>query len=80
MVPVCEKVGERSEAKSYRPVSLLSVVSKIFDLWLVISKTAVFFLTFRMVSVWLLVQQQIFGQLYLIKLLGLSIALGLLEL
>ena len=31
MVPVYENVGERSEAKSYRPVSLLSVVSKIFE-------------------------------------------------
>ena len=31
MVPVFKTVGERSTAKSYRPVSLLSVVSKVFE-------------------------------------------------
>ena len=31
VVPVFENVGERSTAKSYRPVSLLSVVSKVFE-------------------------------------------------
>ena len=31
MVPVFKNVGERSAAKNYRPVSLLSVVSKVFD-------------------------------------------------
>ena len=31
VVPVFKNVGERSTAKSYRPVSLLSVVSKIFE-------------------------------------------------
>ena len=30
MVPVFKNVGERSATKSYRPVSLLSVVSKVF--------------------------------------------------
>ena len=30
VVPVFENVGERSTAKNYRPVSLLSVVSKVF--------------------------------------------------
>ena len=30
MVPVFKNVGERSTAKNYRPVSLLSVVSKVF--------------------------------------------------
>ena len=30
VVPVCKNVGERSTAKNYRPVSLLSVVSKVF--------------------------------------------------
>ena len=30
MVPVFKNVGERSTTKSYRPVSLLSVVSKVF--------------------------------------------------
>ena len=31
VVPVFKNVGERSTAKNYRPVSLLSVVSKAFD-------------------------------------------------
>ena len=31
MVPVFKSVGERSSAKNYHPVSLLSVVSKIFQ-------------------------------------------------
>ena len=31
MVPVFDNVGERSAAKNYRPVSLLSVVSKVFE-------------------------------------------------
>ena len=31
MVPVFENVGERSAAKNYGPVSLLSVVSKVFE-------------------------------------------------
>ena len=31
MVPVFKNAGERSTAKSYCPVSLLSVVSKVFE-------------------------------------------------
>ena len=31
VVPVLKNVGKRSTAKSYRPVSLLSVVSKVFE-------------------------------------------------
>ena len=31
MVPLFKNVGERSSAKNYRPVSLLSVVSKVFE-------------------------------------------------
>ena len=31
MVPVYKNVGERSRAKIYRPVSLLSMVSKVFE-------------------------------------------------
>ena len=31
MVPVFKNVGERSTARNYRPVSLLSVVSKVFE-------------------------------------------------
>ena len=31
VVPVFKNVGERSTAKNYRPVSVLSVVSKVFE-------------------------------------------------
>ena len=31
MVPVFKNVGERSTAKNYRPVNLLSVVSNVFE-------------------------------------------------
>ena len=31
MVPVFNNVGERSTAKNFRPVNLLSVVSKVFE-------------------------------------------------
>ena len=31
MVPVFKNVGERSTAKNYRPVSLLSGLSKVFE-------------------------------------------------
>ena len=31
MVPVFKNVRERSKAKNYRPVSLLSAVSKVFE-------------------------------------------------
>ena len=31
MVSVFKNVGERSTAKNYRPVSILSVVSKVFE-------------------------------------------------
>ena len=31
MVPVFKNVGERSTAKIYRPVSLFSVVGKVFE-------------------------------------------------
>ena len=31
MVPVFKNVGERSTAKNYHPVSILSVVSKVFE-------------------------------------------------
>ena len=31
VVPVFKNVGERSTAKSYHPVTLLSVVSKVFE-------------------------------------------------
>ena len=31
VIPIFKNVGERSTAKNYRPVSLLSVVSKVFE-------------------------------------------------
>ena len=31
MFPVFKNVGERSTAENYRPISLLSVVSKVFE-------------------------------------------------
>ena len=31
MVPVFKNVGERSTAKNFHPVSLLSLVSKVFE-------------------------------------------------
>ena len=31
VVPVFKNIGERSTAKNYRPVSLVTVVSKIFE-------------------------------------------------
>ena len=31
MIPVFNNVGERSTAKNYRPVTLLSVASKVFE-------------------------------------------------
>ena len=31
MVPVFKNVGERSTAKNYSPVSLLSIISKVFE-------------------------------------------------
>ena len=31
VVPVLKNVGERSTAKNYRPVSFLSLVSKVFE-------------------------------------------------
>ena len=71
-----------STAKNYRPVGLLSVVSKVFEK--LVNNRIVdhlekcgLFLTFIMV-LGLLDQLQIFWQLYLIELPGLLTGLGLL--
>ena len=84
MIPVFKNVGERSTAKNYHPVSLLSVVSKVFEK--LVSNRILdhlekygFFLIFSMV-LGFFDQLQIFSQFYLIKLLGLLTGLGLLEL
>ena len=82
MVPVYKNVGERSTAKNYRTVSLLSVVSKVFEKLVnnrIVDHPDVDFLISSMV-LGLLDHLQIFLQLYLIELLGLLIGLGLLEL
>ena len=68
VVPVFD-VGDRSTAKNYRPVSLLSVVSNIFEK-LVINRIVDHLLRLLL----------IFSQLYLIELLGILTVLGLLEL
>ena len=81
MVPVFKNVGEKSTGKSYYPVSLLSVASKVFEK-LVNNRSAnhrenvAFFLISSMVLLSLLDQQQIFSQLYLIELLGILAGLG----
>ena len=85
VVPVFENVGERSAAKNYRHVSLLSVISKAFEKLVNnrivdrLEKCGIFFLVSSMV-LGRLDQLQIPVQLYLIELLGLLTGLGLLEL
>ena len=74
MVPVFKNVGERSTAKNYRPVSLLPVVSKVFEKPLnnrIINNLEKYrlFVIYRMVLD-ALDQLQVFSQLYLIELLG----------
>ena len=75
VVPVFKNVRERSAAKDYDPVSLLSVVSKVFE-QLVNNRIVEYlekcglFLIFSIV-LGLLDQLQIFSQLYLKELLGL---------
>ena len=66
VVPVFKNVGERSTAKNYCPISLLSVVSKVL-----ITKRNVAFFLISLVVLGLLDQLQILSQLYLIELLGL---------
>ena len=76
VVPLFKNVGERSTAKNYHPVSLLSVVSKVFEKLVNnrivdhLEKCVFFFLISSMV-LGHLDQLLIFSQLYLIELLGL---------
>ena len=84
MVPVFKNVGERSTAKIYSPVSLLSVVCKVFEK--LVNNVIVdhiekcgLFLNFSMV-LGLFNQLQFFSQLYLIKLLEPLTSLELLQL
>ena len=81
VVPVFKNVGERSTAKNYRPVSLLSVVSKVLEK--LGNNRIVDHLAFFLISSMVLGLHnplQIFSQLYLIELLVLLTHLGLLEL
>ena len=84
VVPVFKNVGERSTAKNYHPVSLLSMVSKLFEK--LVNNTIVDHLEKCGLFFWFPVYFQVFlincrySQLYLIELLGLLTGLGLLEL
>ena len=84
VVPVFKNVGERSTAKNYCPVSLLSVVSKVFEKLVNnkivdhLEKCGLFLISSMVLG--LLDQLWIFLQLYLIELLGLLTGLGLLKL
>ena len=84
VVPVFKNVGETSTAKNYHPVSLLSVVSKVFEKLVNnrivdhLEKCGLFFISSIVLG--LLDQLMIFSQLYLIELLGLLTGLELLEL
>ena len=83
MVPVFKNVVERSTAKNYCPVSLLSVVSKVFEKLVNnrivdhLEKCGLFLISSMVLG--LLDQLQIFSLWYLIELLGLLTGLGLLE-
>ena len=84
VVPVFKNVGERSTAKNYHPVSLLSVVNKVFEKLVSnrivddLEKCGLFLISSMILG--LLDQLQIFSQLHLIELLELLTGLGLLEL
>ena len=74
-VPVFKNVGERSTAENYLPVSLLSVVSKVFEKLVNnrivdhLEKCDLFLISSMVLG--LLDQLQIFTQSYLIELVGL---------
>ena len=83
VVPVFKNVRERSIAKSYRSVSLLSVVSKVFEKLVNnriddhLEKCGLF--SDSSIVLGLLDQLEIFLQSYLIELLGFLTGVGLLE-
>ena len=81
VVPVFKNIGERSTAKNYCPVSLLSVVSKVCEKLVnnrIVDHLEKFLISSMVLG--LLDQLLIFSQLYLIELVGLLTGLGLLEL
>ena len=79
-----KNVGERSTAKNYRPVTLLSVVSNVFEKLVINTlvdhqeKCGVFLISSMVLG--LLDQLQIFWHLYLIELLGRLTGVGLFDL
>ena len=83
VVPVFKNVRESSTTKNYHPVSLLSVVKKVFEklvnnrLTDHLKKCALFLISNMVLD--LINQLQIIWQLYLIELLGLVTHLGLLR-
>ena len=81
MVPIFKNVGKISTAKNYCSVSLLSVVSKVFEK-LANSRLNDHLENCGLFStvLGLFDQLQIFWQFYLIELLGLLTGLGLLKL
>ena len=81
MVPIFKNVGKISTAKNYCSVSLLSVVSKVFEK-LANSRLNDHLENCGLFStvLGLFNQLQIFSQFYLIELLGLLTGLGLLKL
>ena len=84
VVPVFKNFGERSSAKNYHPVSLVSVVSKVFEKLVNnrivdhLEKCGLFLISSMVLG--LLIQLLISSQLYLIELVELLTDLGLLEL
>ena len=81
---VVKNVGESSIAKNYHPVSILSVVSKVFEKLInnrIVDhlEKSCFHYDFHY-GLGLLYQLEFFLQLYLIELLGILTGLGLLEL
>ena len=84
VVPVFKNVGERSTAKNYHPVSLLSVVSNVFEKLVNngivdhLKKSGLFSISSMVLG--LHDQLLIFLQLYLIEFLLLLTGLGILEL
>ena len=80
MVPVFKNDGERSSAINHLPVSLFSVVTKVFGKRIVshLEKCGPF--SDFSIVLGLLDELQTFLPLYLIELLGLLTGLGLLEL
>ena len=75
MVPVFKNVGEKSIAKNYHPVSLLSVISNVFKKLVNnrsvdhLEKCGLFLISSMVLG--LLNQLQTFSQSHLIELLGL---------